>query len=595
MENTCENIQEQILELIADTLSAERKAELQQHIAVCPGCSKYLQDLQGDDRLLGDFVKVMQQTVARLENNVIDALNREPLEKPISSISIWRKIIKNRITKVAAAAVVVLGVYFGLKFLGGPIDGASVAFAKVEESMRQVPWVHMICQGTWDGNNIKKEWWVSFAKKTELFKDTEGRIHYEDFQNNKQYVYDPQSGEITIAYLSRSWSWSHTRPPLNYWAVRQQEASALLLLGKKIRRSVGKYNGKKVDIYTVKLSDKKTSTIVKRFVDPKTNLIIAELDKQTDSKGNITGEAEAVFLYPEDGPKDIYAIGVPKDAEIVYNTTSDIETVIKKLDTLRERKLTNYVAISVQSDIEQAPTSFISVRPKRYFTLKDNLVSSIWRRGDDRIHSMGYFPKEKGAILSLKNISENVQGAAEALVAVSSDIYQSNKIPKHIHHYQLLNGEVVRNVRRGEVEVYGSEIFLEQICWPHIVVPTPRLFHVKWETEVVVDSNGESLIMIERTLEYKGVSARWYLDPARDYICVRNEFVCKTNERCIEILEYARTSDGHYYPKVIRKKNTEITGSSKTTEELIRYIYLQIEPEYPEGLFDPVSISEVVL
>jgi hypothetical protein len=205
---------------------------------------------------------------------------------------------------------------------------------------------------------------------------------------------------------------------------------------------------------------------------------------------------------------------------------------------------------------------------------------------------MGYFPKLKGVVPGLKDISENVQGAAETLVAVSSDIYQSDRVPKRIHHYQLLNGKVVRNVRVGDVEVYGSEIFLEQICWPHIVVPTPRLFQVKWDTEVVTDSNGESLIMIERTFEDKTVSERWYLDPARDYICVRNEFVCTTNERCIEILEYARTSDGNYYPKVIRKKDTVITGSSKIMEELIRNIYIQIEPQYPEGIFDPENLPK---
>ena len=267
--------------------------------------------------------------------------------------------------------------------------------------------------------------------------------------------------------------------------------------------------------------------------------------------------------------------------------------VLKKLDTLREEKLTNYVAISVDSNIEQIPTSFTAIRPEWYFTLNDNLVSSIWRRSEDRFHSMGYFPKEKGAILSLENIPKVVQDAADTLVAVSSDIYKSNRI----HNYKLLNGKVVRNARSGEVESYGDEIFLEQICWPRIVVPSPIYFPTKWKNEVVTGSNGESLIMIERTMKVrdrgKEAVQRWYLDPARDHICVRNEVVSKTYEECFEILECAQASNGHYYPKVIRKKKTKINGSERIiTEELTRHIYIQIDPEYPEGLFDPKNLPK---
>ena len=108
MENTCQNIQEQILELITGTLSAEKAAELRHHISRCTACSKYLKALQGDDKLLSDFVKVMQPTVAQLEQNVIDTLERGPSKKPVGSISIWRIILKSPLTKLAVAAVIII-------------------------------------------------------------------------------------------------------------------------------------------------------------------------------------------------------------------------------------------------------------------------------------------------------------------------------------------------------------------------------------------------------------------------------------------------------------------------------------------------------
>jgi len=141
MEDICRNIQEQILELITDTLPAEKAAELRHHISRCSACSKYLKALQGDDKLLGCFAEAMQPRVARLEEKVIGALNREPSEKPISSVSIWRKIIKSRITKFAAAAVIVIALFWWLDLISGP-NMAGVAWAKVTAHVDQIDFVH---------------------------------------------------------------------------------------------------------------------------------------------------------------------------------------------------------------------------------------------------------------------------------------------------------------------------------------------------------------------------------------------------------------------------------------------------------------------
>jgi len=115
MENSCQNIQEQILELIAGTLPAEKKAELQRHISQCPTCSKYLQALQADDKLLGELAEAMRPTVTRLESKVIEALERGSSEKPVGAISVLRIIMKSRIARFAAAAVLLIS--FG--YIGG--------------------------------------------------------------------------------------------------------------------------------------------------------------------------------------------------------------------------------------------------------------------------------------------------------------------------------------------------------------------------------------------------------------------------------------------------------------------------------------------
>ena len=66
MENSCQKNEEQILELIAGTLPAEQATQLNAHIESCPNCKSYLQALQADDKLLGEFTESMQPRLAQL-------------------------------------------------------------------------------------------------------------------------------------------------------------------------------------------------------------------------------------------------------------------------------------------------------------------------------------------------------------------------------------------------------------------------------------------------------------------------------------------------------------------------------------------------
>jgi len=120
MEDICQNIQEWMPEFIAGSLSAERTAELQQHVDSCPACSEYLKALQGDDKLLGDFAEAMQPVVNRLEKNVMDTLSCTTSSKPVSQKSIWRIIINSKAAKLAAAAVLLIVVSYAAGRLSAP-------------------------------------------------------------------------------------------------------------------------------------------------------------------------------------------------------------------------------------------------------------------------------------------------------------------------------------------------------------------------------------------------------------------------------------------------------------------------------------------
>lgn len=55
---------------------------------------------------------------------------------------LWSDVLRSRITKLAAAAVIIIAGLIGIYHLGGSIDGASVAWADVTRRVAQVDYVH---------------------------------------------------------------------------------------------------------------------------------------------------------------------------------------------------------------------------------------------------------------------------------------------------------------------------------------------------------------------------------------------------------------------------------------------------------------------
>jgi hypothetical protein len=133
MEDICEKVREQIPELVTGALKPETAAELRHHIDQCPACREYLQALQTDGKLLGEFAEAMQPVVTRLEDEVIEALGREPSKQPVRFVLILRAITRSSRTKVAAAAAIIIVVLIGVKIFTGRVEPERLKIAKHED------------------------------------------------------------------------------------------------------------------------------------------------------------------------------------------------------------------------------------------------------------------------------------------------------------------------------------------------------------------------------------------------------------------------------------------------------------------------------
>ena len=256
------------------------------------------------------------------QRNLDDALaaQKKATGSAYSKLTIRRIIMKNPIIKLAAAALIIIAVMIVLNQFGTSINGASAALAKVIENTNKRPWIRIVSTDLLSGDSAQPStmggtWFNAYSKIMAYRAGT--TVKYSDYANKIEYVYNSSNDDILRIYsLSRSWEetlgFQKNSDYLNvsYNLTSDSEAN--------IELNTGEYQGKKVDIYTIFYENDVKKTISTRdiFVDPETNLIIVEFFNMTDLSGQLLRDIVLTYSYPDEGPKDIYELGVPRTAKV---------------------------------------------------------------------------------------------------------------------------------------------------------------------------------------------------------------------------------------------------------------------------------------
>lgn len=254
---------------------------------------------------------------------------------------IWRIIMKSSMTKLSAAGIIIAAV-ITVHQLTGSIDGATRAWAEVVEATKNVIWMHTISDvtTTFTGDTAKlekehQESWTCFKSKA-AYRTIKGRSEYVDrwdFGENKRYTYSPQTKTIVTSDM-RGEMPVFPETPVEYAELLTQ---VRLAKGAKLSRQTGWFDKTKVEIWEITGPSDGGIADTKLFIDAETHLPIAHKTEYTSQDGTV--EWNTKFEYPENGPDSIYALGVPRTAEIL-NKKGDVLT--KKTDD------TKLVALDIQ-------------------------------------------------------------------------------------------------------------------------------------------------------------------------------------------------------------------------------------------------------
>jgi len=141
-------------------------------------------------------------------SDALTALNESEKTKSISAKpNIWIMIMKSKITKLAAAAVIIIAVLIGLNFIGGP-DVANLAWAEVASRINDVYYVHFYEVTNRESSfpTIREGWYAHGKLRSRSCGGFSSYGAYQTFDDGQTWMVFDRHNNITCvreSYLSK--------------------------------------------------------------------------------------------------------------------------------------------------------------------------------------------------------------------------------------------------------------------------------------------------------------------------------------------------------------------------------------------------------
>jgi hypothetical protein len=257
-------------------------------------------------------VRASDGTHERMRRAVLDAHERPQTNTSAPTLTTARRMLmRSSLTKLGAAAAIVIAVMLGLYVMTGSVDGTSITIAQVRQALQDVDWVRMT-------NKMGKEVaWYSFGSKIQALVNGEGRIIFFDFNAGKRQVWSPGSEVIYESPIQETRQFAGGISGLTEGVNRMFDS--LEKKGWDTTKGLGIYEDRKVEVWAARGPREGrpgNSCAMTMYIDVEKKLPVGIVDEMEAPDGAAQVRAEARFEYPKTGPTDIYAAGAPRSAPI---------------------------------------------------------------------------------------------------------------------------------------------------------------------------------------------------------------------------------------------------------------------------------------
>jgi hypothetical protein len=171
--SNCKNRREAIAAFILGELETLAADEIKQHIDTCQNCRSFYQAMAKEEEMIrsafkaiddrskaiGDNLIVEYDKVSRVRDISAEQAESQAKQLAFTKPNVWRIIMKNRITKLAAAAVIIVAAVLSINVWDKTIPSA-YAFEQTVEAYHTVRYIHI--KDFKSGEDEPKEFWLEF-------------------------------------------------------------------------------------------------------------------------------------------------------------------------------------------------------------------------------------------------------------------------------------------------------------------------------------------------------------------------------------------------------------------------------------------------
>ncbi|TWU12919.1 hypothetical protein CA54_17450 [Symmachiella macrocystis] len=353
--------------------------------------------------------------------------------------------------------------------------------------------------------------------------------------------------------------------------------------------------------FTTRVAENKQPTETVLRVDPETELPVA-----WESKIGKTRVFSCRVDFPATGPQTIYALGIPRDVEVLDQTPSpDQERILAALKTGRT-EFDSYRAVVVESNSADHHAN-------------GSLVYQVWRQGLKwRVEQLrqpvrlgqgphadevpeGEEPRswwlERG--YEWEKMPESVSDGTQEIRLEKIKVQPRQPDPSNPRYILIVSYKPVATntfrPRTTDPRPRDYRIMPEFHAYPFLFGAGIWGFQINVDAHptegpprtVLVDSRKKSPSKLPGRIR----GARYWVDPSRGYVVQQTQWL-KTGQADqsrggrVEMEELAVSPSGLWYPRVVRELQNSVNLDDGTTNDTFLRFYVDFEAEIPDELFD---------
>jgi len=462
-------------------------------------------------------------------------------------------------------------------------------WAEVVKAVQAKPWIHGTLRGAKPGQT--REFWLSTSRAVGGSRSAD-QLSYFDDRLRITYRYEPQ--KKVLYRLPSSATDRQGQQLLEIFrglfrgdAELKAQFSGLILKNQK--RSQMEKEGRRWDEYELVFqipSRPDADARVTFIVDTQTRLPHSMTMKEV---GGLS--AEWTFDYPENGPADIYALGVPKDAKVVDRVpTGDMTRILAGIEAGRER-FDDFHAIVIRNHSPEG----LSPVPGQSFPMP----FLVWKKGNRWRVEVGtpFAPDRAPPNEDRKGwVRETCKKILFTTVSVCDGkaIYNAN-LGEGVPRGQF---KLVASADEGGYDSDTMRVMPARWCYPATFNPPND------RTEEVVNTKPSggppnTILVTSRLVDMRGhdpartlAFTRFWLDPLRGYAVVREDSLRAdpamkppTEEGFQALMDqWEQTPNGVWYPTRVGSGSIKDLKEKRATWY---HFFLDFPPDMPDDLFKP--------